>query len=74
MNYIKYEIENYEYRKDINDGEIVDSNIPSEHSWDFMKDDDKANEYFTNREKICYPNIGNVQSNPEMTGQFGTMI
>lgn len=64
--YIKSEIDNFEYNKSYQ--------IKSEHSWDFMKDDDKAQKYYDEQHKICFPIIGETQSNPETTGQIGTML
>ena len=48
--------------------------MPNEHRWDFMEDSEKEKEYFVEREKIGKPKRGIVASNPEVTGQVGSMI
>lgn len=64
--YIRKDLDNFDYNKTYN--------LKSEHIWDFMKDGEKAKKYYDEQHKICYPNISEVQSNPEITGQKGTMI
>ena len=43
-------------------------NLPSEHKWDFLNDDEKAKEYFEKQEEIKKPIIGRVSSNPDKIG------
>ena len=66
MNYIKYDLDNFDYNKRYK--------LPSEHIWDFMRDDKKKDLYFEDREELGKPIIGIVQSDPEITGQIGTML
>lgn len=66
MNYNKIDLNTFEYDKRY-------SNI-KENEWDFIKDDKKYEEYTKKRDKIKKPNINRVQSDPEKTGQIGTMI
>lgn len=66
MGYIKCDIERFDYNKKYT--------LPEEHKWDELKDSDEEKKYFEEREKAGKPSIGRVQSDPETTGQIGTMI
>ena len=48
--------------------------LPDEHRWDFIEDSEKEKEYFIEREKSVKLKRGVVASNPEVTGQVGSMI
>ena len=61
MRYIKKDLETFDYNKSYD--------IKSEHKWDFAKDDEKVKKYFDKIEEITKPKRGQVQANPEETGQ-----
>lgn len=63
---VKIDLDNFEYNSKYK--------LPDEHRWDFMEDSEKEKEYFVEREKIGKPKRGIVASNPEVTGQVGSMI
>lgn len=63
---VKIDLDNFEYNSKYE--------LPNEHRWDFMEDSEKEKEYFVEREKIGKPKRGIVASNPEVTGQVGSMI
>ena len=61
---VKIDLDNFEYNSKYE--------LPDEHRWDFIEDSEK--EYFIEREKSVKPKRGVVASNPEVTGQVGSMI
>ncbi len=63
---VKIDLDNFEYNSKYE--------LPDEHRWDFMEDSEKEKEYFIEREKLGKPKRGVVSSNPEVTGQIGSMI
>ena len=63
---VKIDLDNFEYNSKYK--------LPDEHRWDFMEDSEKEKEYFVEREKIGKSKRGIVASNPEVTGQVGSMI
>ena len=63
---VKIDLDHFEYNSKYE--------LPNEHRWDFMKDSDKAKEYFDKREEAGKPKKGIVASNPEVVGQVGSMI
>ena len=63
---VKIDLDNFEYNSKYN--------LPNEHSWDFMKEPQKEEEYFNKREEAGKPKRGIVASNPEVVGQVGSMI
>lgn len=64
MSYTK-DIEHFEYDKRYF--------LPSEHRWCFLKDREKAKEYFDKKDEEARPVCGRVQSDPETTGQWGPL-
>ena len=63
---VKIDLDNFEYNSKYE--------LPDEHRWDFMDDPEKEKEYFVKREEAGKPKRGVVASNPEVTGQVGSMI
>jgi hypothetical protein len=63
---VKIDLDNFEYNSKYT--------LPNEHRWDDLKDSEKQKEYFNEREKLGKPKRGIVASNPEVTGQIGSMI
>ena len=63
---VKIDLDNFEYNSKYE--------LPNEHRWDFMKDSEKEKDYFVEIEKSGKPKRGIVSSNPEVTGQVGSMI
>ena len=63
---IKIDLDNFEYNSKYT--------LHKEHCWDSLKDSKKEKEYFEEREKLSKPKRGIVASNPEVTGQVGSMI
>lgn len=64
--YIKRELENFDYDKRYS--------TLIEHRWCHLKSDKKLKEFFDKKDENSRPKISRVQSNPETTGQYGTMI
>lgn len=62
-NYIKREIDNFEYNKKYY--------VLNEHKWCFMKDDDEFKKYMADREEYLKRNIQKTQADLELTGQIG---
>ena len=63
---VKIDLDNFEYNSKYE--------LPDEHRWDFIEDSEKEKEYFIEREKSVKLKRGVVASNPEVTGQVGSMI
>jgi hypothetical protein len=63
---VKIDLDNFEYNSKYT--------LPNEHRCDNLKDSEKQKEYFNEREKLGKPKRGIVASNPEVTGQVGSMI
>ena len=65
-NYIKKELETFEY----------DKRYPTliEHRWCKMRDDKKYDKFIKDKADNAMPKISRVQSDPETTGQLGTML
>lgn len=63
---VKIDLDNFEYNSKYK--------VPNEHRWDSLKNTEKEKKYFDDREKACKPKRGIVASNPEVTGQVGSMI
>ena len=63
---VKIDLDNFEYYSKYK--------LPNEHRWDSLKDIEKEKKYFDDREELCKPKRGIVSSNPEVTGQVGSMI
>ena len=64
------------FRKDLENFEYAKKYIPDEHKWDRLKSGEKTQEYYDARERINFSRVkrNRVQSDPETTGQHGTMI
>lgn len=63
---VKIDLDNFEYNSKYK--------LPNEHCWDSLKDIEKEKRYFDDKEEACKPKRGIVSSNPEITGQVGSMI
>ena len=63
---VKIDLDNFEYNSKYK--------LPNEHCWDSLKDIEEEKKYFDDREEACKPKRGIVASNPEVTGQVGSMI
>lgn len=63
---VKIDLDNFEYNSKYK--------LPNEHRWDFMKDSEKESEYFDKKAELGKPKRSVVASNPEVTGQVGSMI
>jgi hypothetical protein len=63
---VKIDLNNFEYNSKYK--------LPDEHRWDFMKDSEKEKKYFDDKKESSKPKRGVVASNPEVTGQVGSMI
>lgn len=66
MIYSKLDIERFDYNSKYN--------LPDEHKWDFLKDEEKATEFTIKKADKRMPIKMRTQSNPEITGQKGTML
>ena len=63
---VKIDLDNFEYNSKYS--------LPNEHRWDFMEDSKEEKTYFDEREELGKPKRGIVASDPEVTGQVGSMI
>lgn len=63
---VKIDLDNFEFNSKYK--------LPSEHRWDSLKNLKNEKKYFNEREEIGKPKRGVVASNPEVTGQVGSMI
>lgn len=63
---VKIDLDNFEYNSKYE--------LPNEHRWDFIDDSEKEKEYFDKRAESVKPKRSVVASNPEVTGQVGSMI
>ena len=63
---VKIDLNNFEYYSKYK--------LPNEHRWDSLKNSKKEKEYFEKREEAGKPKKGIIVSNPEVTGQVGSMI
>ena len=63
---VKIDLDNFEYNSKYK--------LPNEHCWNSLKDIEEEKKYFDDREEACKPKRGIVASNPEVTGQVGSMI
>lgn len=63
---VKIDLDNFEYYSKYK--------LPNEHRWDSLKNSKKEKEYFEKREEAGKPKKGIIVSNPEVTGQVGSMI
>lgn len=64
------------YRKDLENFEYDSRFSITEHRWDFLRTVEKTKEFYDEKDKQARTRykLGRVQSNPETTGQHGTMI
>lgn len=64
------------YKKDLENFEYDSREIRQEHKWDFLNDPENIKKFEEEKEKIYMSRVkrNRVQSDPETTGQHGTMI
>ena len=64
------------FKKDLENFEYDSRDIPQEHKWDFLASGENTKKFYEEKEKINMSRVNRngVQSNPETTGQHGTMI
>lgn len=63
---VKIDLDNFEFNSKYK--------LPSEHRWDSLKEPKDEKKYFDKRAEAGKPKRGVVASNPEVTGQVGSMI
>jgi hypothetical protein len=63
---VKIDLDNFEFNSKYK--------LPNEHRWDSLKKLENEKKYFDEREEIGKPKRGVIASNPEVTGQVGSMI
>ena len=64
------------FKKDLENFEYDSRNLPSEHKWDHLADKDETEKFYESK-RACEKSRfvrNRVQSNPETTGQYGTML
>lgn len=64
------------FKKDLENFEYASKHIPDEHKWDHLAEAEETKKYYDVRERIARARFkrSRVQSDPETTGQHGTMI
>lgn len=64
------------FRKDLETFEYDSRNLPQEHKWDHLRDGEETKKFYEAKERINFSRVkrNRVQSNPETTGQWGTML
>ena len=64
------------FKKDLEAFEYDSRNLPSEHKWDRLASEEETKKFYEAKERINFSRVkrNRVQSNPETTGQHGTMI
>lgn len=64
------------FKKDLETFEYDSRNLPSEHKWDRLASAEETKKFYDAKERINFSRVkrNRVQSNPETTGQHGTMI
>lgn len=66
MTYINLDLDHFDYNSKYN--------LPDEHKWDSLKDAEKEKEFYKKKAERTMPIKMRTQSDPEITGQKGTMI
>ena len=64
------------FKKDLETFEYDSRNLPSEHKWDRLASAEETKKFYDAKERINFSRVkrNRVQSDPETTGQHGTMI
>ena len=64
------------FKKDLETFEYDSRNLPSEHKWDRLASAEETKKFYDAKERINFSRVkrNRVQSNPETTGQWGTML
>lgn len=64
------------FKKDLETFEYDSRNLPSEHKWDHLASAEETKKFYDAKERINFSRVkrNRVQSNPETTGQWGTML
>ena len=64
------------FKKDLETFEYDSRYLPSEHKWDRLASAEETKKFYDAKERINFSRVkrNRVQSNPETTGQHGTMI
>ena len=64
------------FKKDLETFEYDSRNLPSEHKWDRLASAEETKKFYDAKERINFSRVkrNRVQSNPETSGQHGTML
>ena len=64
------------FKKDLETFEYDSRNLPSEHKWDRLASAEETKKFYDAKERINFSRVkrNRVQSDPETTGQHGTML
>lgn len=64
------------FKKDLETFEYDSRNLPSDHKWDRLISAEETKKFYDAKERINFSRVkrNRVQSDPETTGQHGTMI
>ena len=64
------------FKKDLETFEYDSRNLPSEHKWDRLASAEETKKFYDAKERINFSRVkrNRVQSNPETTGQHGSML
>jgi hypothetical protein len=64
------------FKKDLETFEYDSRNIPQDHKWDRLASVEETKKFYEAKERIYFSRVkrSRVQSDPETTGQHGTMI
>ena len=64
------------FKKDLEVFEYDSRNLPSEHKWDRLASEEETKKFYEAKERINFSRVkrNRVQSNPETTGQYGSML
>ena len=64
------------FKKDLETFEYDSRYLPSEHKWDRLASAEETKKFYDAKQRMAVSRYkrNRVQSNPETTGQYGTMI
>lgn len=64
------------FKKDLETFEYDSRNLPSEHKWDRLASAEETKKFYDAKERINFSRVkrNKVQSDPETTGQWGSML
>lgn len=64
------------FKKDLEAFEYDSRNLPSEHKWDRLASAEETKKFYDAKERINFSRVkrNRVQSDPETTGQYGSML